>query len=230
MTIDLESISFDANGLVPTILQDWRDGTVLMVAYMNREALEKTIETGHAHFWSRSRQEPWEKGATSGHYQRVHELFVDCDHDTLLVKVEPTGPACHTGEQSCFFSLAWPIMDESPENPPSHARGGVIDRLYDVIVNRRKHPNAQSYVSSLMQGGQDRILKKIAEEAGEVILGSKNHDRKEIIAETTDLLFHVLVVLGYHEISPQELYHELAKRYGVSGHRKDIRKKDGAHG
>ena len=130
----------------------------------------------------------------------------------------------------CFFSLAWPIMDESPENPPSHARGGVIDRLYDVIVNRRKHPNAQSYVSSLMQGGQDRILKKISEEAGEVILGSKNHDRKEIIAETTDLLFHVLVVLGYHEISPQELYHELAKRYGVSGHRKDIRKKDGTHG
>ncbi|HIA14341.1 MAG TPA: bifunctional phosphoribosyl-AMP cyclohydrolase/phosphoribosyl-ATP diphosphatase HisIE [Nitrospirales bacterium] len=229
MTIDLESLIFDVQGLIPAILQDWRDGTVLMVAYMNREALDKTIETGHAHFWSRSRQELWEKGATSGHYQRVRELFVDCDRDTLLLKVEPMGPACHTGEPSCFFSLAWPAAKESTDHPLPRAHGGVIDRLYEVIVNRREHPNAESYVSSLMQGGQDRMLKKITEEAGEMILGSKNQDRREIIAETTDLLFHVLIVLGYHEIPPQELYQELASRYGISGHRKDGHNKEGTH-
>ena len=227
MTINLESLTFDAQGLIPAVLQDWRDGTVLMVAYMNREALDKTVETGHAHFWSRSRQELWEKGATSGHYQRVRELFVDCDHDTLLLKVEPMGPACHTGEPSCFFSLAWPAAKESTDNPLLRAHGGVIDRLYDVIVNRREHPNAASYVSSLIQGGQDRILKKITEEAGEVILASKNQDRREIIAETTDLLFHILIVLGYHDIPPQELYQELGNRYGVSGQRKHGNKKEG---
>jgi len=227
MTIDIESLTFDAQGLIPAILQDWRDGSVLMMAYMNRESLEKTIETGHAHFWSRSRQELWEKGGTSGHYQCVRELFVDCDHDTLLVKVEPMGPACHTGEPSCFFSLAWPATSESTDAPLPCARGGVIDRLYDVIMHRRKYPNPHSYVSSLMQGGQDRILKKITEEAGEMIIGSKNQDRREIISETTDLLFHVLIVLGYHEIPPQELYQELAKRYGVSGHRNNRQKKEG---
>lgn len=218
---DFESLVFNAEGLIPAILQDWRDGTVLMMAYMNREALQKTIETGHAHFWSRSRSELWEKGAISGHYQRVCELFVDCDCDALLVKVEPVGPACHTGQPACFFSRTWPRVEESTDVQNPHARGGVIDRLYDVIVNRRKDPNARSYVASLMQSGQDRILKKIAEEAGEVIIGSKNQDRQEIIAEMTDLLFHLLIVLGYHEIAPRELYHELANRYGVSGLRKD---------
>ncbi len=229
MMVNLESLTFDAKGLIPAVLQDWRDGTVLMVAYMNSEALDKTIETGHAHFWSRSRQELWEKGATSGHYQRVRELFVDCDHDTLLLKVEPIGPACHTGEPSCFFSLAWSAAKESPDHPLPREHGGVIDRLYEVIVNRKHHPNDASYVSSLLQGGQDRILKKITEEAGEVILASKNQDSKEIIAETTDLLFHVLIVLGYHDLPPQELYQELANRYGVSGQRKNGNKKEGTH-
>ncbi len=215
--LDINTLTFDSQGLIPAILQDWRDGTVLMVAYMNQQALEKTMETRRAHFWSRSRQELWEKGATSGHYQRVRELFVDCDSDTLLVKVEPDGPACHTGEPSCFFSLAWSAENDAAHSATSHAHGGVIDRLYDVIQSRRDDPDPKSYVSSLFQGGQDRILKKITEEAGEVILGSKNADRREIIAETTDLLFHVLIVLGYHEIPPKELYQELANRYGVSG-------------
>ena len=220
MAIDFQTIKFDTNELIPAILQDWRDGTVLMVGYMNREALEKTLETGRVHFWSRSRQELWEKGATSGNYQQIQQIFIDCDQDTLLLKVEPKGPVCHTGEQSCFFSQAWPALDADSSLSSLNTRGGVIDRLYDVIVNRRKHPSDESYVSSLMQKGQDRILKKITEEAGEVILGSKNLDKSEIIAETTDLLFHVLIVLGYHEISPQEIYHELANRYGISGHKK----------
>tara|TARA_B100000315_G_scaffold259008_1_gene313192 strand:+ start:673 stop:1365 length:693 start_codon:yes stop_codon:yes gene_type:complete len=230
MTIDLDSLTYNAQGLIPAILQDWRDGTVLMMAHMNREAIKRTIETKHVHFWSRSRQELWEKGATSGHYQRVRELFVDCDHDTLLVKVEPMGPACHTGEPSCFFSLAWPTAKEYKDNPLPHARGGVIDRLYDIIMNRRKHPNDQSYVSTLMQGGQDRILKKITEEAGEMILGSKNQNPKEIISETTDLLFHMLIVLGFHDISPQELYQELTNRYGVSSYPKNKNKSEDTHG
>lgn len=228
MPIDFQTIKFDTNGLIPAILQDWRDGTVLMVAYMNRQALEKTLETGRAHFWSRSRQELWEKGATSGNYQQVQQIFIDCDQDTLLLKVEPKGPACHTGEQTCFFSQTWPKLDTSSNLSSFNIKGGVIDRLYDVIASRRKYPSAESYVSSLMHKGQDRILKKITEEAGEVILGSKNLDKREIISETTDLLFHLLIVLGYHEISPQEIYHELANRYGISGNKK--KKSEGSHG
>ena len=189
-----------------------------MVAYMNREALEKTLESGIAHFWSRSRQALWEKGATSGHRQRVREIFVDCDQDTLLITVTPEGPACHTGERACFFSRLSDLVascEGGAKTTESH--GGVLDRVYETILERKRVPTPESYVASLLKAGQDKILKKVTEEAGEVILASKGQKREEIVHEAADLLFHLLVALGYHEIPPAEIYQELARRFGKGG-------------
>jgi phosphoribosyl-ATP pyrophosphohydrolase/phosphoribosyl-AMP cyclohydrolase len=212
----LGRIQFDERGLVPAVVQDWRDGTVLMVGLMNREALDQTVTTKHVHFWSRSRNKLWEKGETSGHYLLLKDLFIDCDRDTVLVKAEPVGPTCHTGAGSCFFSQ----LEETGTmegSKSSEARGGILDRIYGTILDRQEHPKSGSYVSSLFEGGQDRILKKIAEEAGEVMLASKNVKREEIIYEVADLFFHALVVLGYHGITLQDVYQELASRHGKPG-------------
>jgi phosphoribosyl-ATP pyrophosphohydrolase/phosphoribosyl-AMP cyclohydrolase len=214
----ISGLKFDEHGLIPAVLQDWRDGTVLMVAYMNREAVEKTIETNIAHFWSRSRQSLWEKGAVSGNRQRVREIFIDCDQDTLLLSVTPDGPACHTGEASCFFHRLSDLTEgcDGADNTPE-ARGGVMERVYETILARKRQATSDSYVASLFAGGQDRILKKVTEEAGEMILASKGGKREEVVHETADLLFHVLVTLGFHDISPREVHHELARRFGQSG-------------
>src|SRR2546427_2129965 len=214
----MDALKFDEHGLIPVVLQDWRDGTVLMVAYMNRDAVEKTIETQTVHFWSRSRQSLWEKGATSGNRQRVREIFADCDQDTLLITVTPDGPACHTGETSCFFHR----LSDLPEacegaEKTSEARGGVLERVYETILKRKRLPSSDSYVASLFKAGQDTILEKVTEEAGEMILASKGRKREEIIHEAADLLFHLLVALGYHEIPPAEIYQELARRFGKGG-------------
>jgi phosphoribosyl-AMP cyclohydrolase / phosphoribosyl-ATP pyrophosphohydrolase len=214
----IDALKFDEHGLIPAVLQDWRDGTVLMVAYMNRDAVEKTIKTEIVHFWSRSRQSLWEKGATSGNRQRVREILADCDQDTLLITVTPDGPACHTGETSCFFHrlLDLPQACEGAEKT-SEARGDVLERVYETILKRKRLPSSDSYVASLFQAGQDTILKKVTEEAGEMILASKGQKREEIIHEAADLLFHLLVTLGYHDIPPREIHHELARRFGQSG-------------
>lgn len=208
-------IQFDEQGLVPAVVQDWRDGTVLMVGFMNGEALNHTVMTKHVHFWSRSRKKLWEKGETSGHYLLLKDLFVDCDYDTVLVKAEPVGPTCHTGAQSCFFSQVGEAGTTDGETS-FEAKGGILERIYGTIVDRKEHPKSDSYVSSLFEGGQDRILKKVAEEAGEVMLGSKNGKREEVIYEVADLFFHTLVVLGYHGITLRDIYQELATRYGKS--------------
>lgn len=214
----ISALKFDDKGLIPAVLQDWRDGTVLMLAYMNRESLEKTLETGVVHFWSRSRQQLWEKGATSGNRQRVRDVFVDCDRDTLVIAVTPDGPACHTGERSCFFS---PLADlaESCEGQTrtTESHGGVLDRLYETILERKRSPKADSYVASLFKAGQATILNKVTEESGETVLAAKGGKRDEIVHESADLLFHLLVALGYHEIPPMEIYQELARRFGRSG-------------
>jgi phosphoribosyl-ATP pyrophosphohydrolase/phosphoribosyl-AMP cyclohydrolase len=217
-TTAISSLKFDDQGLIPAVLQDWRDGTVLMVAYMNREAVEKTIETKIAHFWSRSRRSLWEKGAVSGNRQRVREIFVDCDQDTLLLTVTPDGPACHTGEESCFFHRLSDLAEgcDGAENTPE-ARGGVMQRVYETILARKRQATADSYVASLFAGGQDRVLKKVTEEAGEMLLASKGGNREEVVHEAADLLFHVLVTLGFHDISPLEVQYELARRFGQSG-------------
>lgn len=207
---------FNAEGLLPAVVQDWRDGSVLMLGYMNQQAVAKTIETRSVHFWSRSRNKLWEKGETSGHRLVVKDLFVDCDRDTILVKAEPVGPTCHTGEPSCFFSRLTPSGTVEARKTGA-ALGGILERVSQRILDRRANPQPGSYVTKLLEGGADRILKKVAEEAGEVLLAAKNGKRDEIVYEVADLLFHTLLVLGYHDISVGEVYQELANRFGKSG-------------
>ena len=216
---DATQIKFDERGLIPAVVQDWRDGSVLMLAFMNREALEKTLQTGSVHFWSRSRNTLWEKGQTSGHRLRLKDLFIDCDGDTILLKAEPVGPTCHTGEQACFFTR---VLADNTLIPGSadETRGGILERISDTIEARRSTPQSESYVSSLLQGGLDRILKKVVEEAGEVVLASKDGKLEAIVHEVADLLFHTLVMLGYHHISLAEVHRELAARFGQSGQRR----------
>lgn len=218
MSAEGGAVVFDAGGLIPAVIQDWRDGTVLMVGYMNQEAVAGTISTKFVHFWSRSRQRIWKKGETSGHHLLVKEVFIDCDRDTILVKAEPVGPTCHTGAQACFFSR----LDEQVEVVPvstQDAAGGILERIYQTIQDRKAAPQPGSYVTKLLEGGADRILKKVAEEAGEVILAAKNNDQAEIIYEAADLIFHTLLVLGYHDISLTRVWAELAGRYGKPGSR-----------
>ena len=211
-----EQLQFDDRGLIPTIIQDWRDGTVLMVAYMNQEALEQTVRTQRVHFWSRSRQRLWKKGETSGHDLILKKLYVDCDRDVILVKAEPIGPTCHTGKRSCFFTEMHNARSWGP-GETNDAWGGILDRLFETAVNRKHNPQTGSYVSKLMQGGLDRILKKVLEESGEVALAAKNEDSHELVYEMADLWFHTLVLLGYVGLSPQEVYQELGQRFGKSG-------------
>ena len=210
-------LQFDAQGLLPCVVQDWVDGTVLMVGFMNQEAWEKTQQTQRVHFWSRSRKELWKKGETSGHELVLKEVFLDCDQDTVLVKAEPIGPTCHTGTRSCFSSRLPLTTDASSSIPAGTAWGGITQRLYEMASDRKTNPSSDSYVSKLMQGDVDRILKKVVEEAGEVVLAGKNSNREEIIYEMADLWFHSLVMLGHYSIPPDEIYRELGKRFGKSG-------------
>ena len=207
----LERIKFDQQGLVPAIVQDATNGTVLMLAYMNRESLAKTLETGTTWFYSRSRQELWNKGATSGHVQMVKELLYDCDGDTLLVKVEQKGAACHEGTYSCFsrrFGEAEPTQTERP----ALAAAEVLTELFAVLEDRRQNPQQGSYTSSLFAKGEDRILKKIGEEAAETIIAAKKHSQGEVIYEMADLWYHCLVLLAAHKIDFAALIEELGKR------------------
>jgi phosphoribosyl-ATP pyrophosphohydrolase/phosphoribosyl-AMP cyclohydrolase len=209
---------FQEQGLLPAIVQDWRDGSVLMIGFMNQESLERTLKSRHVHFWSRSRRALWEKGETSGHYLLLKDLFIDCDQDAVLVKAEPVGPTCHTGEPSCFFTR---IREDGTLDTQKtmDAFGGILERIYRTIMDRKERPVRGSYVRFLLEAGQDRILKKIAEEAGEVILASKNAQRKDLIHEVADLLFHLLLVLGYHDIALADIYRELAARADKPGGR-----------
>ncbi|MGE3153572.1 MAG: bifunctional phosphoribosyl-AMP cyclohydrolase/phosphoribosyl-ATP diphosphatase HisIE [Nitrospiraceae bacterium] len=212
---DERKLQFDDRGLIPAIIQDWRDGSVLMLGYMNREALDRTRSTRSVHFWSRSRQRLWEKGETSGHRLIVRDLFVDCDQDTILVKAEPVGPTCHTGERSCFFTEL--EGSQGQDRNTSAALGGILERITETVRERRANPRADSYVSRLLEGGPDRFLKKVIEEAGEVLLAGKNAKREEIVYEVADLLFHTLIVLEANGIPIHDVYRELAARHGKSG-------------
>lgn len=219
----VSQIKFDKSGLVPAIIQDHRTFTVLMMAYMNVDSLRATISTGITHFWSRSRKKLWQKGETSGNIQMVKKILYDCDADTLLVQVEQVGVACHTGNRSCFHRGLYekdgaPEMDKVPLT-------GILNKVFDIILERKQNPAESSYVSSLYSSGVDKILKKIPEEAGELVISSKNNNRSEIIYEAADLWFHTLVLLGYHGLTPQDVYKELEDRFGISGFEK--KKKEG---
>lgn len=205
-------VRFDAAGLVPAIVQEQGSGRVLMLAYMNRESLALTVKTGFTHFFSRSRRTLWRKGETSGHTQRVRSIRLDCDGDALVVEVDQTGPACHTGAPSCFFRT---IEGRRLVRAAVEPNGAVLDRVYRVIRDRKTHPVDGSYVAALFAGGLDKILKKVAEEAGEMLLASKNGSRDQIVWETADLWFHSLVALGHHDIPPAAIYEELERRFGA---------------
>ena len=209
----MDKIRFDEKGLVPAVIQDVETGTVLMLAYMNRESLTKTVETSTTWFYSRSRQELWNKGATSGHFQKVRELFYDCDGDTLLVKVEQTGAACHEGTFSCF-SRKFGESEPTATGRPDMAGGAVLPELFAVLAGRRENPQEGSYTSLLFSKGQDKILKKVGEEAAETIIASKNNSAGEVIYEMADLWYHCLVLLVWHGIGLEELLGELGKRRG----------------
>jgi phosphoribosyl-AMP cyclohydrolase / phosphoribosyl-ATP pyrophosphohydrolase len=214
--IPADQFKFDEQGLLPAVVQDWLDGSILMLGYMNQEAIARTLATKRVHFWSRSRRRLWEKGETSGHTLHVKDLFVDCDQDTILVKAQAVGPTCHTGERACFF-LRLDEQGRIDGHKSQDAAGGILNAVLKTIQDRRAHPQAGSYTTKLFEGGHDKILKKVAEEAGEVLLASKGGKREEIVYEIADLLFHTLIVLGYHEITLQDIYMELGKRFGKSG-------------
>lgn len=202
--IPVEQIRYNEQGLVPAIVQDYLDGTVLMMAWMNRESLHKTLETGQTWFWSRSRTELWHKGATSGHVQNVRDLRYDCDSDALLVSVEQVGDvACHKGERSCFHQI-----DEKVVAPPA----GTLSELFTVICDRRDHPVEGSYTCQLFTGGDNKILKKIGEEAVEVVMACKDDDPEAIANEAADLLYHTLVALAHHHVDLRAVYRKLAER------------------
>ena len=207
----LDQLRFNDAGLIPAVAQDWLDGAVLMVAWMNRLSLEQTVATGEAHYWSRSRQELWRKGATSGHRQRVRQLRYDCDRDALLLTVEQVGDvACHTGARSCFYGWG---DDPSPGGPHAPAPpADAVSELYRLIVERRQQPQTGSYTNTLFQGGDNRVLKKIGEESAEFVMACKDDDAKAISAEAADVLYHVLVALAHHGVSWRQVLLELARR------------------
>ncbi|AHM56703.1 histidine biosynthesis bifunctional protein hisIE [Peptoclostridium acidaminophilum DSM 3953] len=202
----LKDIKYDANGLVPAIVQDFNTGDVLMLAYMNSESLKKTVETGRTWFYSRSRQSLWNKGETSGNFQNVKNMYFDCDADSILVQVEQIGPACHTGSKSCFFNK----LVESDEAP---VEAGIMGRVYELITERKENPVDGSYTNYLFDKGIDKILKKVGEEASEVIIGAKNSDKGETVYEISDLVYHLLVLMVHMGIEIDDIKRELDKRY-----------------
>jgi len=209
---------YDERGLVPCVVQDATTGTVLMVAWMNAEALRLTRETRIAHFWSRSRQAMWKKGETSGNTLAVIELRIDCDADTVLVRARPAGPTCHTGTTSCFFhNDDGPDDDGVPAAPDEGA--AILTRLESILVARRDAATPEkSYTRSLLDAGMPKILAKIAEESGELAAELPAGDAKKVVHETADLLFHVMVGLTARRIPIEDVFAELARRFGTSGH------------
>jgi len=203
-------MKFDEHGLIPAIVQDADTGDVLTLAYMNEESLRHTIETGETWFWSRSRNELWHKGATSGNTQSVISIAVDCDDDAVLVTVRPQGPACHKGENSCFHT---PVHNEAKRTP---GLGRQLEDLYKVIQGRQRDRPEGSYTSYLFAEGLDKILKKVGEEAAETIVAAKNDDREQFIREVSDLLYHLLVLLVERDTRLSEIRSELARRHEVS--------------
>ncbi len=205
----IKNIKFDEKGLVPAVVQSV-DGTVLMLAYMNEESLKKTVETGTTWFYSRSRQSLWNKGETSGNFQKVNKISVDCDMDTILVTVEAMGPACHTGKETCFYR-------EVKEGQLVHTVGEekgefILDELFNVISDRLENPKEDSYTNYLFDCGIDKILKKVGEECSETIIAAKNHDKKEIALETSDLIYHLMVMLVERGMDIKDVYEVLKDR------------------
>lgn len=196
--------------LIPAIVQEESTGEILMLAYMNKESMAKTLETGYTWFWSRSRQELWNKGATSGHLQKVISIHGDCDDDTLLVKVEQTGPACHTGSKSCFFNKIKQVIEMND----------TLVNLYETILERKENQQEGSYTCYLFEKGLDKILKKVGEECSETIIAAKNGNKEETVGEISDLIFHLFVMMANEGIAVEDVMAELDKRSNKTGNLK----------
>ena len=202
-----DELTFDDRGLIPAVVQEADTGEVLMVAWMDRVALDATLKSGLSHFWSRSRETLWRKGETSGHVQHVERVYVDCDADVLLVQVHQDGVACHTGHRTCFFRG---LDGDGDVAPPSN----MLERLEQTIASRKASPVAGSYVASLLAKGEAAVCRKIGEEATEVILAALGGEGDQrLVAETADLWFHSLVLLGARGIGVKEVLQELARRH-----------------
>jgi phosphoribosyl-ATP pyrophosphohydrolase/phosphoribosyl-AMP cyclohydrolase len=213
MKIAIEDVKFDEQGLIPAIVQDARTRSVLTLAYMNAESLGKTLETGETWFWSRSRSSLWHKGATSGNTQRVVDVRLDCDADALVVLVMANGPACHTGAESCFHNE---LQAAGPfENAPSTVSSNLAEALaslYSLVESRKHERPVGSYTTYLFDQGLDKILKKVGEESAETIIAAKNDDREALLKETSDLLYHLVVLLVERGLSLEEVGEELVSR------------------
>ncbi len=226
----VEKVDWEKSDLIPVIAQDFESNEVLMLAYMNKEALSLTLETGLAHYFSRSKQRIWKKGESSGNIQKVKEAYIDCDNDTLLLKIEQVGgAACHTGRRSCFFTKLDTGEIVSEADAAQTAQYSVIDKVYHVVLERKKADPESSYVASLFAKGENSILKKVVEEAGEFCFAVKDDDEKEIVYEAADLAFHVLVALGEKNIDPDRIKQELERRFGLSGIEEKKMRKANAH-
>lgn len=204
-----DEIAFDANGLVPAIAQDAGTRDVLMLAWMNREALAKTLETGQAHYYSRSRHRLWLKGETSGHFQRVREIRRDCDSDALLLLVEQTGAACHTGKRSCFYRE---LSGGEVQISRTRGTGDILDELRSVIEDRRARPKEGSYTNYLFEKGIDKMLKKVGEESAEIIIAAKNPSQSDLVGEVADMMFHISVLLAERGLAWRDVCSELERR------------------
>ncbi|MBQ3472156.1 MAG: bifunctional phosphoribosyl-AMP cyclohydrolase/phosphoribosyl-ATP diphosphatase HisIE [Clostridia bacterium] len=206
----INELKFNAHGLIPAVVQNIETKEVLMVAYMNADTLKQTLETGRATFWSRSRKEVWVKGATSGNYMYVKEVRVDCDADCLVLLVNPAGPACHTGNRSCFFRRVEDGKLVKDDTVPE--RNDIFEREQAVVIDRKKNPEDGSYTNYLFDKGEDKILKKVGEEAAEVVIAGKNRDKGEISYEVSDLIYHLTVMLVDNDMTWDDIYKEMERR------------------
>ena len=205
--MDMNNIKFNEQGLVPAIAQDIKTGAVLMLAWMNAESIQLTIETGYATYFSRSRQQLWKKGETSGHTQKVLDMKYDCDGDAILMKVEQIGPACHTGEYSCFHH---DMIDVDPDDLP--ATPYVMQEDYDTIADRAVNPVEGSYTNYLLDKGVEKICKKVGEEASETIIAAMKANKEELTYEAADLLYHLSVLLFQQGVTLDAVWEEMKKR------------------
>lgn len=212
MRVSIEEIKFDERGLVPAIVQDAGTRQVLTLAYMNADSVKRTLETGETWFWSRSRSSLWHKGETSGNTQRVIDILLDCDGDALTVLVKPTGPACHTGKESCFYRAIQEAGKSEGTTETNPDLGATLTELYALVESRKSARPEGSYTTYLFEQGLDKILKKIGEEASETIIAAKNQDQGALAEETSDLLYHVIVLMVERGLTLEHIRDELLKR------------------
>lgn len=213
----ISKIDWQKISLLPVVVQDVSSKEVLMMAYMNKEALSLSLKTKTAHYFSRSKQRIWKKGESSGHTQKIDSFYIDCDNDTLLIKVVQKGVACHTGRSSCFFTELESGKIQSDIEVSSESLYGVIDTLYHTIQERKNADPDSSWTAKLLSKGDNTILKKVVEEAGEFSFAYKDNDEAEMIYEAADLTYHMLVALAAKNISPDRIKQELARRFNMSG-------------